>query len=71
VKIYNKFHKKSNGEKWVQKGGVLDRVGLTSVDIDALAELPSMEVLRGQFMSLLSVLRGNVCAFSMPCHMER
>jgi large subunit ribosomal protein L10 len=65
AKILKKFHKNSNGEKFALKGGVLDRIGLTSADIDALAELPSMEVLRSQFMSVLNApARRCVCVLN-------
>jgi large subunit ribosomal protein L10 len=54
AKILKKFHKNSNGEKFTLKGGALDCISLTCADIDALAELPPMEVLRSQFMSMLN-----------------
>ncbi|MDR1255932.1 MAG: 50S ribosomal protein L10 [Puniceicoccales bacterium] len=54
AKIIKKFNKSSNGEKFIVKGGVLDSEALSCSDIDALAELPSKEVLRGQLLATLS-----------------
>ncbi|MDR0679564.1 MAG: 50S ribosomal protein L10 [Puniceicoccales bacterium] len=65
AKIIKKFHKISNGEKFSVKGGVLDDAELSCTDIDALAELPSKEVLRGQLLSMLSApARGCVCVLN-------
>jgi large subunit ribosomal protein L10 len=54
AKIIKKFHKSSNGEKFAMKGGVLDHVMLTCGDVDALAELPSLEVLRSQLLAVFN-----------------
>ncbi|MDR3274218.1 MAG: 50S ribosomal protein L10 [Puniceicoccales bacterium] len=54
AKIIKKFRKSSNGEKFAVKGGVLDNIGLSCTDVDALAELPSIEVLRSQLLSMFN-----------------
>lgn len=54
AKILKKFYKDSKEEKFAIKGGVLDNALLSVAEIDTLAELPSLDVLRGQLLSLLS-----------------
>lgn len=53
AKIVKNFQK-ANDEKAVFKGGILGAQFLSIDDLKALAELPSMDELRAQFLSLLS-----------------
>jgi large subunit ribosomal protein L10 len=53
AKILKEFHKNSKEEKLAIRGGLLDGKLLSLGDIDALSELPGMDTLRVQFMSLL------------------
>jgi large subunit ribosomal protein L10 len=65
AKILKKFYKDSKEEKFAVKGGVLGDVGLSRADVDALAELPSLEVLRAQLLSLFSTpARQCVCVLN-------
>jgi large subunit ribosomal protein L10 len=52
AKVLKQFFK--DKKKLEVKAGVLSRKLLTSQDLDALADLPSLEVLRAQFLGLLN-----------------
>ena len=52
VKVLSNFVKET--ELLQIKTGMLEQKGLSPQDIKVLADLPSMEVLRGQFLSVLS-----------------
>lgn len=54
AKILKTFYKNSKEEKFAIKGGILDKEILSIDDINTLANLPSLEVLRGQLLSLLN-----------------
>ncbi len=52
AKIIQKFRK--DKDKLAVKGGAMDGKVLSAQDVDALAKLPSIEVLRAQFLALLN-----------------
>ncbi len=54
AKILKNFYKDSKEEKFAIKGGILDKITLSIDEINTLADLPSIEVLRGQLLSLLN-----------------
>ncbi len=54
AKVLKKFYKDSKEEKFAIKGGILDNTLLSIGEVNTLAELPSLEVLRGQLLSLFN-----------------
>jgi large subunit ribosomal protein L10 len=54
AKVLRDFYKNSKEEKLAVRGGLLDGKLLTIGDIGTLAELPGMDVLRAQLLSLLN-----------------
>ncbi|MDR2738039.1 MAG: 50S ribosomal protein L10 [Puniceicoccales bacterium] len=53
AKVLRDFHRASKEEKLAVRGGVLDGKLLAVGDVNTLSELPGMDVLRAQFLSLL------------------
>ncbi len=53
MRVINKFSKKFNGEKFIIKAGFMDGKVLPLNDIQALADLPSKEVLLAQMMGTM------------------
>ncbi|MCI8594010.1 MAG: 50S ribosomal protein L10 [Oscillospiraceae bacterium] len=53
MRVINKFSKQFNGEKFVIKAGFMDGKVLPLSDIQALAELPSKEVLLAQVLGTM------------------
>jgi large subunit ribosomal protein L10 len=54
AKVLKNFREEAKNEKLAVKGGVLNGMELSIVDIDALAELPSIEALRAKLLSLFN-----------------
>ncbi|MDE6432435.1 MAG: 50S ribosomal protein L10 [Opitutales bacterium] len=54
AKVLKKFYKDAKEEKFAIKGGILDNVLLSVNEINTLADLPSLDVLRAQLLSLLN-----------------
>jgi large subunit ribosomal protein L10 len=54
AKILKRFRGNTKNEKLAIKGGILDSARLSCEDIDALAELPPLEVLRAGLLALFS-----------------
>ncbi|MDR1173460.1 MAG: 50S ribosomal protein L10 [Puniceicoccales bacterium] len=54
AKLLKEFHKSSKEEKLAMRGGLLGGKLLSLQDISMLAELPGMDILRAQFLALLS-----------------
>lgn len=52
AKIIQKFFK--DKEKLAVKGGVMANKALSAADVDVLSKLPSLDVLRAQFLALLN-----------------
>ena len=53
MRVVNKFSKKFNGAKFVIKAGFMDGKLLSLSEINALAELPSKEVLQAQVLGTM------------------
>ena len=53
MRVINKFAKQFNGEKFVIKAGFMDGKILPLADIQALADLPSKEVLQAQVLGTM------------------
>jgi large subunit ribosomal protein L10 len=53
AKVLRNFYKASKEEKLAIRGGILDGKLLTVGDVNILSELPGMDALRAQFLSLL------------------
>lgn len=54
AKVLKKFYKDAKEEKFAIKGGILDNALLSVDEINTLADLPSLDVLRGQLLSLFN-----------------
>jgi large subunit ribosomal protein L10 len=54
AKILRDFFRSSKSGKLAMRGGLLDGKFLTPADVEVLSDLPGMEVLRAQLLSLLS-----------------
>jgi large subunit ribosomal protein L10 len=54
AKVMKEFRKSSKDEKLAVRGGILGGKLLSIDDVISLAELPGMDVLRAQFLSLLN-----------------
>lgn len=53
MRVINKYAKKFNGEKFTIKGGFMDGRVLSLDEINALADLPSVEVLQAQVLGTM------------------
>ena len=53
MRVVNKFAKQFNGEKFVIKAGFMDGKVISLEEIQALAELPSKEVLQAQALGMM------------------
>ena len=67
AKLIFSYTKKFGEEKWKIKKGLLDGEVLRAEDVKTLAELPSLEVLQAQFLSVLSAPMSRLLSvFSAP-----